>query len=130
LVHAYLSVEQMRFGARLRLEENVEPTVLVYSVPPLLLQPLVENAIRHGIATLTEGGWIRLEIKNGEPGLLAIQVANNFDPEAPRRAGANIGLKNVRQRVDAMYAQHAKFDVSAEEGRFQVSMALPAQPMA
>lgn len=127
LVHAYLSVEKMRFGARLKLEEDVEPAVLVYSVPPLLLQPLVENAIRHGIATLTEGGWIRLEIKNGEPGVLAIRVENNFDPEAPRRAGANIGLKNVRQRVDATYASRGKFDVSAKEGHFQVSMQLPAQ---
>jgi LytS/YehU family sensor histidine kinase len=127
LVHAYLSVEQMRFGARLKLEETVEPAALVYLVPPLLLQPLMENAIRHGIATLTEGGWIRLEIKNGKLGTLAINVENNFDPEAPRRAGANIGLKNVRQRVDAMYAKHATFDVRAEEGHFQVSMQLPAQ---
>lgn len=128
LVHAYLSVEQMRFGARLKLDESIEPTVLPYSIPPLLLQPLVENAIRHGIATLTEGGWIRLEIKNGDPGIVSIHVENNFDPEAPRRAGANIGLKNVRQRVYATYAKQATFDVRAEEGRFQVSMALPAQP--
>lgn len=127
LIHAYLSVEQIRFGARLKLEESIEPGTLVYSVPPLLLQPLVENAIRHGIATLSEGGWIRLEVSNGTPGVLAIRVENNFDPEAPRRSGANIGLKNVRQRVDAMYASRAKFDVSAEEGRFQVSMQLPAQ---
>jgi len=127
LIHAYLSVEKMRFGARLQLEESIEPRALAYSVPPLLLQPLVENAIRHGIATLTEGGWIRLEINNGTPGLVAIKVENNFDPEAPRRSGASIGLKNVRQRVDAMYASRASFDVSAEEARFQVSMQLPAQ---
>jgi LytS/YehU family sensor histidine kinase len=127
LIHAYLSVEKMRFGARLDLQEEIEPAALGYSVPPLLLQPLVENAIRHGIATLTEGGWIRLEINNGTPGLLAIRVENNFDPEAPRRSGASIGLKNVRQRVDAMYASRAKFDVSAGEGRFQVSMQLPTQ---
>jgi len=127
LIHAYLAVEKMRFGARLKLEESIEPGTLVYSVPPLLLQPLIENAIRHGIATLTEGGWIRLEVNNGTPGLLAIKVENNFDPEAPRRSGANIGLKNVRQRVDAMYSSRAKFDVSASEGRFQVSMQLPAQ---
>jgi LytS/YehU family sensor histidine kinase len=111
----------------LQLEESIEPRALAYSVPPLLLQPLVENAIRHGIATLTEGGWIRLEINNGTPGLVAIKVENNFDPEAPRRSGASIGLKNVRQRVDAMYASRASFDVSAEEARFQVSMQLPAQ---
>ncbi len=127
LIHAYLAVEKMRFGARLKLEESIEPGTLKYSVPPLLLQPLVENAIRHGIATLTEGGWIRLEITNGVPGVIAIRVENNFDPEAPRRSGASIGLKNVRQRVDAMYSTRAKFDVSAAEGHFQVSMQLPAQ---
>ena len=127
LIHAYLSVEQMRFGARLKLEESIDPGTLAYSVPPLLLQPLIENAIRHGIATLTEGGWIRLEVNNGTPGMLAIRVENNFDPEAPRRSGANIGLKNVRQRVDAMYSSRAKFDVSAHDGEFQVSIHLPAQ---
>ena len=127
LIHAYLSVEQMRFGTRLKLEESIDPGTLAYSVPPLLLQPLIENAIRHGIATLTEGGWIRLQVNNGTPGMLAIRVENNFDPEAPRRMGANIGLKNVRQRVDAMYSSRAKFDVSAHDGEFQVSMQLPAQ---
>jgi two-component system sensor histidine kinase AlgZ len=130
LVHAYLSVEQMRFGKRLKLEESVEPGTMAYSIPPLLLQPLVENAIRHGIATLPEGGWIKLEIRNGSKDMLAIQVENNFDPEAPRRAGANIGLKNVQQRVDAMYSKRAQFDVRAEGGRFQVSMQLPAEKAA
>jgi len=127
LIHAYLSVEQIRFGARLRLEENTEPGVLGFVVPPLLLQPLVENAIRHGIASLAEGGWVRLEIKNGTPQRLSITVENNFDPEAPRRRGAGIGLKNVRQRIDATYRNRARFDVRAEAGRFRVQLELPAE---
>ena len=127
LVHVYLSVEQIRFGARLRLEENTEPAALAYNIPPLLLQPLVENAIRHGIATLSEGGWIRMEVRNGDPGMLSIRIENNFDPEAPRRRGANIGLKNVRQRLDATYGNRARFDVTADERHFRVVLQMPAQ---
>jgi len=66
-------------------------------------------------------------VKNGQSGNLSIRIENNFDPEAPRRAGANIGLKNVRQRVDATFAKHASFDVCAAEGKFQVSMQFPTQ---
>jgi two-component system, LytTR family, sensor histidine kinase AlgZ len=127
LVHAYLSVEQIRFGARLKLEEIADPSALAYAVPPLLLQPLVENAIRHGIATLAEGGWIRMEIKDGNSGSLTINIENNFDPEAPRRRGANIGLKNVRQRLDTTYGNEARFDVRADGDRFRIALQLPAQ---
>ena len=127
LVHAYLSVEQIRFGPRLKLEEHAEASALAYAVPPLLLQPLVENAIRHGAATLTEGGWIRMEIKNGSPDNLSIKIENNFDPVAPRRQGSNIGLKNVRQRLDATYGDRARFDVRAESGCFRVAIEIPAQ---
>jgi hypothetical protein len=127
LVHAYLSVEQIRFGARLKLEEETDPDALGCRLPPLLLQPLVENAIRHGIATLAEGGWIRLEVKNGDSGDLSIQIENNFDPEAPHRRGASIGLKNVRQRLDTTYGSHARFDVRSDGNRFHVALQLPAQ---
>lgn len=130
LLHAYLSVEQIRFGARLRLEEDTDSGALAYSVPPLLLQPLVENAIRHGIASLTEGGWIRLRISNDNEQKLSIKIDNNFDPEAPRRKGTNIGLKNVRERLDTTYGTRAQLDVRAEEGRFHVALELPAEKLA
>jgi hypothetical protein len=127
LTHAYLSVEQIRFGARLRLEEQTDPTVLNLTVPPLLLQPLVENAVRHGIATLTEGGWVRLKIQPESNDNLAIEIANNFDPEAPRRRGAGIGLKNVRRRLDASYRNKARFDVRTEGNQFVVALEIPAE---
>jgi two-component system, LytTR family, sensor histidine kinase AlgZ len=130
LLHAYVSVEQIRFGGRLKFEEDTDPGTLEQEIPPLLLQPLIENAIRHGVATLAEGGRIRLEIKNDDAGNLAIRIENNFDPEAPRRVGANIGLKNVRQRVDATYGNRSRFDVSSETGRFHVAIQLPmARPV-
>lgn len=127
MVHAYLSVEQIRFGKRLRLEEDTDPAALAYMVPPLLLQPLVENAVRHGIATLAEGGWIKLQVRNGSPDNLSIRIENNFDPESPRRKGASIGLKNVRERLDTTYGNRARFDVRTDDSNFQVSLELPAE---
>src|SRR5437588_10599314 len=67
LLHAYLSVEQIRFGSRLKLEESTDSGSLDCLLPPLLLQPLGENAIRHGVAQLTEGVKIRIDIRQLEP---------------------------------------------------------------
>lgn len=127
LLHAYLSVEQIRFGSRLKFEENTAPDALENLLPPLLLQPLVENAVRHGAAQLTEGGWIRIEVRQPEPERLAIAIENNFDPDSPRRKGAGIGLRNVRQRLDASYGSRAKFDVRTNHNRFAVLLDIPAE---
>ncbi|PYV58988.1 MAG: sensor histidine kinase [Acidobacteria bacterium] len=127
LLHAYLSVEQIRFGSRLKLEESTDSESLDCLLPPLLLQPLVENAVRHGVAQLTEGGKIRIDIRQPEPETLAIAIENNFDPEAPRRRGAGIGLRNVRQRLDASYGNRAKLDVRANHDHFMVSLSLPTE---
>jgi two-component system sensor histidine kinase AlgZ len=127
LLHAYLSVEQIRFGPRLTIEEKTEPGALECLLPPLLLQPLVENAVAHGVAHLADGGWIRLGISQPVPGSLSIQVENNFDPEAPRRRGAGIGLKNVRQRLLTSYGDRARCDVQAQGDMFSVALMIPAE---
>jgi LytS/YehU family sensor histidine kinase len=127
LLHAYLSVEQIRFSSRLKIEENTAAVTLDNLLPPLLLQPLVENAVRHGVAQLTEGGWIRIDIQQPEPESLSIAIENNFDPEAPRRKGSGIGLRNVRERLDASYGNRARFDVRANHDRFLVSLNLPSE---
>jgi two-component system sensor histidine kinase AlgZ len=127
LLRAYLAVEQIRFSSRLKVEESTAPQALDSMLPPLLLQPLVENAVRHGVAQMTEGGWIRIEIRQPEPENLAIAIENNFDPDAPRRKGAGIGLKNVRQRLDASYGNRAKLDVRTNHNRFVVALSLPVE---
>ena len=135
LVRSFLSVEKVRFGARLTVEETVAPEALEQAVPPLLLQPLVENAVAHGISNLTEGGWIRLAVScDGREGAsdsstanLTIEVENNFDPEMPRRRGHGVGLVNVRQRLATRYGDRARFEVRAEGERFRVSIVLPAE---
>src|SRR5260370_358525 len=131
LTRSFLSVEKVRFGARLNLDERIEPEALDYLVPPLLLQPLMENAVTHGISNLTEGGWIRLRIGRGNgAGSLAIQVENNFDPEMPPRRRNGTGLKNVRQRLETRYGERATFASCVQGDRFRLAMEFPADRMA
>ena len=139
LVRAFLSVEKIRFGDRLTVGETVARETLECAVPPLLLQPLVENAVAHGISNLTEGGWIRLEVlwSDGDNGSLSewqegvgdllIRVENNFDPEMPRRRGSGVGLANVKQRLAARYGDRARLEVRAQGEQFRVSIVLPAE---
>ncbi|HVA62483.1 MAG TPA: histidine kinase [Terriglobales bacterium] len=126
LIHAFLAIEQARFGARLRFEEAIAPQALAVGVPPLLLQPLVENAVVHGIAHLLDGGWIRLEA-SCSGGRLRLCVANAYDPEAPRRAPGGVGLANVRARLQTVFGGRAQIEVAAREDRFQVSLELPEE---
>ncbi|HXN64500.1 MAG TPA: histidine kinase [Candidatus Acidoferrales bacterium] len=126
LTHAFLAVEKIRFGARLHMEESVDTAALPFHVPPLLLQPLVENAVAHGVANLVEGGWIRLHVKL-EGSALQIAVENLFDPEAPARRRNGVGLANVRQRLEARYPTRSVFSAKAEGDRFRVALSLPAE---
>ena len=128
LIHAFLAVEKVRFGARIQMEENIDQRALDVPVPPLLLQPLVENAVVHGIANLVEGGWIRLSVQcdNGG-GDVSIIVENRFDPEAPARRRNGVGLANVRQRLQARYGNRASFAVKAEADSYRVALTFPAE---
>src|SRR6202171_6496926 len=127
LVHSFLSVEKVRLGARLNLEEKIAPETLPCLVPPLLLQPLVENAVSHGIANLTGGGSVRLEVGQNDSGDISILVENHFDPDMPPRRGTGSGLRNVRQRLDTRYGTRATFDVRTEGDRFRVAISFPAE---
>jgi len=124
LARAYLEVEQVRFGARLRVEFAADTECNNCVVPSLVLQPLVENAVKHGIAGLVDGGTIRLEAHCGG-GRLQLKICNEFDPEAPASSRHGLGLRNVRDRLRALYENHARLDASASTDRFVVEMELP-----
>jgi two-component system, LytTR family, sensor histidine kinase AlgZ len=126
LIHAFLAVEKIRYGARLQMEEQIEAETLDAQVPPLLLQPLIENAVGHGIANLIEGGWIKLSAERRD-GELSIVVENLFDPEAPPRRKSGVGLANVRQRLEARYGNRARFATSVEGSCFRVAISLPVE---
>jgi two-component sensor histidine kinase len=126
LCRGYLAIEQVRFGQRLRLDWQVEPTVEAALLPPLLLQPLVENAIKHGISPLPEGGEVRLEAKL-DGSTVRILLENPVDPDAPRTRGLGLGLRQVRQRLLGHFGDAAVFEAGLAEGRHTVRLAFPHQ---
>jgi two-component system sensor histidine kinase AlgZ len=125
LTRMYLGVEQVRFGRRLRLSEDVDPSCDECEVPALLIQPLVENAVKHGIALLDEGGTIVIEARR-EGGVLRFTIENPFDPDAPA-SRSGIGLANVRERLDARYGGGARMEVRAGDRLYRVRLILPAR---
>jgi len=125
LVERYLAIEQVRFGERLRVERDLDPRAIDCQVPPLLLQPLVENAVKHGVAGRVDGGVIRLEAhRRGE--MLGIAVDNPVDADAPAQRGSGLGLDNVRRRLEAFGARGARLEAVREPERFRVTLTLPA----
>jgi two-component system sensor histidine kinase AlgZ len=122
----FLGIEQIRFGPRLRVEERVDEDCLESLVPPLILQPLLENAVRHGVAGLVEGGDVTLTARlTGST--LAVLVENALDPDAPLRRGEGIGLANVRRRLLKLYGRAGAVAVRREPDRFRVELVIPAQ---
>ena len=131
LTHSFLAVERARFGERLRVREQVAEAALGCPVPPLLLQPLVENAVRHGIAQLLDGGELGLEVAlRGEPPRLSLAVTNPRDPEVLARRGEGVGLENVRRRLAVRYGTQAWLRVAEAADSFRVQLELPVQPPA
>jgi LytS/YehU family sensor histidine kinase len=125
LAKSYLEVEQVRFGPRLSFEEEVEPSGKDCLVPPLLLQPLVENAVVHGILTLSDGGAVRLEASRAG-NRLRIVIENPYDPEAPaRRPQGGLGQKIVRDRLEALYGGDAIFAARRLEDRHLAIISIP-----
>ncbi|HET8715468.1 MAG TPA: histidine kinase [Holophagaceae bacterium] len=124
LSRGYLAIEQVRFGQRLRLDWQVDPAAEAALLPPLLLQPLVENAIKHGISPLPEGGEVRLEARL-EAGVVHILVENPMDPDAPAPKGLGLGLRQVRQRLLGRFGEAAFFEALPGEGRHAVRLRFP-----
>jgi two-component system, LytTR family, sensor histidine kinase AlgZ len=126
LIRGYLAIEKVRFGVRLHMEEAINKDTNGLLLPPLLLQPLIENAIRHGIANLPEGGVIRLSAERDQDAV-AILVENSFDPESPSPLKTGLGLDNIRQRLNTRYGRDAEIAVVTEGNSFQVKLRLPAE---
>lgn len=126
MLERFLAIEKVRFGARLQMEEDIQDECRPLLVPALLLQPLVENAVGHGIANLPEGGAIKLAARTSD-GRLAITVRNTFDPESTPTRRGGLGLANVRRRLEARYAGDASLQARAEGNEFRVDVAIPAE---
>ena len=121
----YLEIEKVRFGERLIIEEDIQPECLTALLPGMLLQPLYENAVKHGVYESTETVVIRTSAHK-ENGLVVISVSNNIDPESVvTRKGAGIGLINVRSRLELFFGEKADLTVTRKDDSFNVTVKFP-----
>jgi two-component system sensor histidine kinase AlgZ len=125
LADQFLGIEQVRFGSRLRVERSADESAAACQVPPLVLQPLVENAVTHGIARMLEGGIIKLEVARSN-GIVSIAIENPRDVDRlPSRSG--VGLQNVRQRIAAIFGDAGRLDIRADSDRYRAVLTLPCR---
>jgi len=132
LVEHFVAIESVRFGARLAFEADVDDAARVCLLPPMLLQPLVENAVKHGVAQMLDGGRVRLAaVRAGT--VLQVCVENDVDPDGTpasfRPRGSGMGLANVRQRLAAAYGDDASVHWRRDGARnvFRVDLQLPLE---
>jgi sensor histidine kinase YesM len=124
LLNHYLDIEKIRFGKRLRVEEQIDPETLSDHVPPLLLQPLLENAIKHGISNSIEGGTIII-VTQKKNDRLFITVENPVEDDVPKKKGAGMGMEIVRKRLQAIYGSDGDVKATMQENTFKVILFLP-----
>jgi two-component system sensor histidine kinase AlgZ len=129
MVRDYLEVERIRFGDRLQFTVDADASATEALVPPLLLQPLVENAVRHGIEPNTAPGMLRVQA-HVEQGRLQIRIANTVNG-TNGRGGTGRGLELTRHRLRAIYGEErVGFSAGLETGGFAAILDLPIGPHA
>ena len=126
LCKKYLNIEGLRLGDRLKLEWQVEDQVLNHLIPPLTLQPLVENAIYHGIQPIPEGGTIRFEAYLKQQTIYLL-ISNPVSNKEQTRHGNQIALSNIADRLAALYSDQALIKTSQLDDIFTTTLRLPAR---
>ena len=124
LAQRYLAIEQVRFGDRLQVEWSLDPRAGGARVPPLLLQPLVENAVKHGVEPSPQGAQVKISTQR-RGGTVVIKVTNTV-PAGQGRGGNGVAQANVRDRLRLLHDVQAQFHTVLQNGIYQVRMEVPA----
>jgi two-component system, LytTR family, sensor kinase len=129
-LESYLEIEQTRFGSRLNVEVDAPPNVLDAIVPHMILQPIVENAIRHGVAPRAAMGTVTIRAR-GRRDMLDLEVLDDGPGVPPgRSANGGLGLANTRARLQQLYGERFNLETrNRAEGGFRVSMSIPFRPV-
>jgi two-component system sensor histidine kinase AlgZ len=124
LARRYLEIEEIRFGDRLRIAWSLDPQADQARLPPLLLQPLVENAIRHGVEPSATGAHVK--ISTLRRGATVVVKVTNSSPAGTGERGNGLALANVRERLLLLHDLQARFQTVFRDGVFQVRLEIPA----
>ena len=126
MINEYVEIEKVRFGPRLIVLFDVQPDANGAEVPRFLLQPLVENAIRHGIAQRPKGGSIAIRAGLVDAALRIEVESDQLDSSTGAAAGVGVGLRNSTQRLEMLYGSAARLMAgTASDGRFLVAITVP-----
>ena len=124
-VKDYLALESIRFEERLQVEYQIEEAAYSYKIPPMMLQTIVENAIKHGISNLVKGGLIEIKCREGLEDELYIQVKNSghYEPQSAsrRKDEEGHGIDNTQQRLTLLYGDKASFRIFNSGGQFVIT---------
>lgn len=123
-IKRYLDIEQIRFGSKLVQDYNVAKECMSKEIPAMILQPIYENAVKHGVYESTEPINIRTSCSMNS-NLLHLMISNNFDPEVRRRIGAGIGLKNIKERLKLIYGSYELLKTKTEGTVFIAEISIP-----
>lgn len=128
LVKDYLNIEKARFEERLEIEISIAEELLNVLVPPLILQTLVENGIKHGIAKIPEGGKLSILAKINRENKLEVEIENDgeFMPSSDKRSG--FGIINSKQRINLLYGDSGGISISNEQGKVKALLKIPQKP--
>lgn len=125
LTRQYLDLEKLRLGERLQVEWHIADVPGETRVPPLMLQPLVENAVYHGVEPLADPGPVRIAFARDNGGGMSIAVTNDATPQSAHSNGNRMALANVRERLALHFDLEARLDAGFESGRYVVRIHLP-----
>ncbi len=123
MIENYISISKIQFENRLKYTQNIAPEVLGLDIPPMMLQMLVENGIKHGISNLKEGGTIHLE-GTIEGDFLELKVINNGSLRSESDS-TEVGLKNIRQRLQLLYGKRASFSLTESNNLVYAILKIP-----
>ena len=123
-VNLYLDIEKVRFGKKLNFDQNIDDACLSAQVPNLILQPLVENAIKYGLYESVGEVTISLNCRRNDE-MLEVTVSNNYDPESMPEKGEGIGLENVNKRLELVFNRSDLLEVHRKETQFSVTIYIP-----
>ncbi|QEL64060.1 two-component system, LytT family, sensor histidine kinase AlgZ [Oryzomicrobium terrae] len=124
LTRQYLDLEKLRLGERLQVEWHIADVPGETRVPPLMLQPLVENAVYHGVEPLADPGPVRIAFSRDDDAIV-IAIVNDATPQAAHSSGNRMALANVRERLSLHFDLEARLDAGFETGRYVVRIRLP-----